>query len=475
MITGDDLIGLGYKPDRWFAEALETINQWKNQGVDMSIDEGSIRYICDRLLPPPQLVPREQPTSYSLNLEANTPDEVRNMGMVIETMDELMKVPTIINGAVMPDACPTGKVGQIPVGGVAVAHMAIHPNMHSADICCSVMATNLGQIDPRHVMDVAMYATHFGYGGRTDDIYSLPFAIEREMAYNSFLRSDETIHKARTQLGTQGDGNHFLFVGKSQNDGDTFLITHHGSRGVGADLFKMGMATAERFRRKISPKTNKISAWIPFDTQEGREYWKALQIVRRWTKLNHEVIHDKIAEIVGSKDPFSFWNEHNFVFRDGDNFVHAKGATPLLDKYVLDGLRSSGVDSQGMPTCREGYRIIPLNMSEPILIVQGEYSETNLGFAPHGAGRNISRSEHKRRSNVSIEEQVKIETEGLDIRFFTGKPDISELPSAYKSAKQVQEQMDKFGLGTVVDKIIPYGSIMAGEQDKPWWLKNKKK
>lgn len=38
-------------------------------------------------------------------------------------MDELMKTPTIVDGAVMPDACPTGGIGQIPVGGVAVTKM----------------------------------------------------------------------------------------------------------------------------------------------------------------------------------------------------------------------------------------------------------------------------------------------------------------------------------------------------------------
>lgn len=31
-----------------------------------------------------------------------------------------------------------------------------------------------------------------------------------------------------------------------------------------------------------------------------------------------------------------YWNEHNFVFRDGDLFFHAKGATPLDDKFMPD-------------------------------------------------------------------------------------------------------------------------------------------
>lgn len=363
----------------------------------------------------------------------------------------------------MPDACPTGKIGQIPVGGVVVAENAIHPNFHSADICCSVMATFLGKVDPKHVMDAAMFATHFGWGGRNDEFYKLPSDLHYKMLTNTFLTDPRTVEKAKTHLGTQGDGNHFLFVGISERTGDTILVTHHGSRGVGSDLFKAGMKEAEKFRAKISPDTDKINAWIPYNTLQGEEYWKALQIVREWTKLNHEVIHNKVASIVKATNDYRFWNEHNFVFKRGTDFFHAKGATPLVDDFV--------------PDSKQGLRLIPLNMAEPILVVSGEDNGNNLGFAPHGAGRNISRSEHKRRaadSGLTMEDLLAVETEGLDIRFFSGKPDLSELPSAYKSASMVQREIEEFGLCGVVDHILPYGSIMAGEQDAPWKKKKNK-
>ena len=60
----------------------------------------------------------------------------------------------------------------------------------------------------------------------------------------------------------------------------------------------------------------------------------------------------------------------------------------------------------------------------------------------------------------------KDETKGLDVRFYTGKIDISELPSAYKNAESVQNQIEKFGLGEIIDRILPYGCIMAGKQEK---------
>ena len=104
-------------------------------------------------------------------------------------------------------------------------------------------------------------------------------------------------------------------------------------------------------------------------------------------------------------------------------------------------------------------------MGQPILIVKGETSATNLGFAPHGAGRNMSRTKHKRirrSTGMSDQEIFDEETLGIDARFFSGGIDISELPSAYKNADQVQQQMETFGLGKVVDRIQPYGCVMAG-------------
>ena len=115
--------------------------------------------------------------------------------------------------------------------------------------------------------------------------------------------------------------------------------------------------------------------------------------------------------------------------------------------------------------------LIPLNMSEPVLIVQGKTNERNLGFAPHGAGRNFSRTQHKKSlAHKTIEEVFEEETKGLDICFFSNEIDISELPTAYKSATNVRAQIEEYGLCEVLDEVMPYGCIMAGDAQKnaPW-------
>ncbi|WP_394343704.1 RtcB family protein [Chryseobacterium aureum] len=262
-------------------------------------------------------------------------------------------------------------------------------------------------------------------------------------------------------MGTQGDGNHFLFVGISKNTGNTMMVTHHGSRAPGAALYDKGMKVANRFRQEISPETLRENAWIPYDTEEGKSYWEALQLIRQWTKENHTSLHDAVLNKLEMEKENRYWNEHNFVFKDGDLFYHAKGATPLDDKFMPD---------------ITGPRLIPLNMAEPVLIVQGKTNERNLGFAPHGAGRNFSRSQHKRSlAHKTTEEIFNEETAGLDIRFYSNEIDISELPSAYKSAKNVRAQIEEYGLCEVLDEVMPYGCIMAGDVQKnaPWKKKKK--
>ncbi len=445
-ITGKTLIELGFTSGKWFPEALAHINDNALEG------EAMLNYL-EQFRNPPMLDLDAETPHFAINIKAENELEAVNVNSVVKSMEVLMKTPTIVDGAIMPDACPTGPSGTIPVGGIVVAKNAIHPGMHSADICCSVMLTDFGKANPKDILDAAHASTHFGPGGRDRTTqFRFPTELLAEFEANWFLNEEQMIQAARAHLGTQGDGNHFLFVGKSKKTGNTMMVTHHGSRGPGARLYKKGMKVAENFRKILSEDTLKQNAWIPFDTDEGQSYWEALQTIRKWTKANHEVIHNAVAEKLHTTIEDRYWNEHNFVFKDGDLFYHAKGATPLDAKFMPD---------------ITGPRLIPLNMAEPILIVEGETTANNLGFAPHGAGRNVSRTQHRKSKTGTVQEIFEEETKGLDIRFFSDEIDITELPSAYKNANTVRNQMDEYGLGTVIDEVMPYGCIMAGD-----WLKN---
>jgi tRNA-splicing ligase RtcB (3'-phosphate/5'-hydroxy nucleic acid ligase) len=262
-------------------------------------------------------------------------------------------------------------------------------------------------------------------------------------------------------MGTQGDGNHFLFVGTLRSTGQPAVVTHHGSRAVGAMLYRRGMQAAQRHTSIVSPKTPSGAAWINAESDEGRAYWDALQIVRLWTKENHLSIHDRIAKEMGNKIADRFWNEHNFVFRKSDGlYYHAKGATPSFKDFS--------------PDC-DGRTLIPMNMSEPIFVARHTNAAVSMGFSPHGAGRNLSRTRYLRDviGERPVEDVFREQTKGLDVRFFTGVPDLSELPAAYKSSRSVAYQIESNELAEIVDWIDPYGSIMAGHMT--WSKKGKRR
>ena len=205
-LNGNNLIDLGFTPAKWFRTALDHINENQLEGAVM------IDYL-EQFKRPPMLPIHDEPVPFVVNIKAENELETGNVEAVINTMKAVMKTPTVVNGAIMPDACPTGGIGTIPVGGVVVAKNAIHPGMHSADICCSVMLSDLGKVAPKEVMDAAFASTHFGPGGRErNDQYRFPTELLAAFENNKILKSKNFIQVARKHLGTQGDGNHFLFL-----------------------------------------------------------------------------------------------------------------------------------------------------------------------------------------------------------------------------------------------------------------------
>jgi tRNA-splicing ligase RtcB len=452
ILSGQDLIDAGLRQGQWFGPALRAANELLERGGNREAALEMVRSF--EPAPALHLHARDAAPFFS-NIDAEGEAEIANLESVSRSMSELMRTPVIRSGAIMPDACPAGPPGTIPVGGV-VASEGIHPGMHSADICCSMAISVFPGVAPLDLLDAIHAVTHFGPGGRQRGAQLRPDAeLLARLEANPLTRDMASI--AIEHFGTQGDGNHFAFVGNLMSTGATALVTHHGSRGLGARLYTKGMKLAERHRRELSPETLTQNAWIPADSADGNTYWEALQLIRDWTKGNHLVIHDQAAAKLGAKVADRFWNEHNFVFRKTDGlFYHGKGATPAFDGWAADATDLT---------------LIPLNMAEPVLIARGRNAAHGLGFSPHGAGRNFSRTQHRRMQAGRTDAEIfAAETVGIDARFFSGVPDISELPSAYKNAAAVRRQIETYDLAEIVDEVIPFGCIMAGdwEANAPW-------
>ena len=487
LLNGDDLLEAGWPAGPGIGLALAKAAEYEARGIT---DRAYVLKLLRRDMPVtvPKIQPREAPAEFSEAIEATCQDDTDNIAKVRRFMRELLHTPVVERGAVMPDACPAGSArATIPVGGVIAARNAILPSAHSADICCSMYATFF-TVDKSitAMMDDLMASTRFGMGGRKEDALVPHAVLDEDVWDNPFLRGLE--RHARIHMADQGDGNHFAYIGRLRIDpafparleesghgelagplrdvGECYvLVTHHGSRGLGAHLYTRGQKAALAHVKRVAEHIPDAAAWLDYTTDEGRDYWDALQYVSRWTRANHESIHARFLEKSGAARLTAFGNEHNFVWKRGDLFLHGKGATPAWK------------DDAGRPLPG----LIPLNMAEPILIVLGRDNTEHLSFAPHGAGRNHSRTaitrpfknEDGEVDQKLLTKSLEETTAGLDVRWFYGTPDISESPIGYKPAAQVKAQIAKFGLADVIAEIQPLGCIMAGDSGPPPWIRRK--
>lgn len=484
-IKARDLLAAGWPESRRLGAALRRARELDAAGLPradllMQLEQEFPKHV-------PLAALRSAPAPLAEAIAAESELEAVNVAACRAHMHELLHVPVVQRGVIMPDACPAGAGrATIPVGGAIEVANALIPGAHSADICCSMFASFFPANHPvGEMMDHLHKATHFGAGGRPRGEQWTSPVLEEPVWDNRFLTGLRS--RAQDFLGTQGDGNHFAYVGRiafteaqraalaaagyteladwieRRDGGFNVLVTHHGSRGLGADVYKRGQAAARKWCDENARDIPDAAAWLPADSPEGLAYWDALQYVGRWTRENHALIHDALLRRLGQRALVQVGNEHNFVWKRGDRFLHGKGATPAWR------------DAEGRPLLG----LIPLNMAREILLVLGADNPDYLSFCPHGAGRNQSRSamlrpykdEEGRVDPARVQQVLGEVTPGLDIRWYGGLPDLSESPLGYKDASQVKAQIDRFGLATVVGEIQPQGCIMAGEAPEPPWMR----
>jgi tRNA-splicing ligase RtcB (3'-phosphate/5'-hydroxy nucleic acid ligase) len=494
QIPRETLLAIGWPEGPVFGELYAALAEFSARGIH---DEAYALKLLARRFPPPspKLTRHDEPVPLTEAIRGETEEENKNIAKVRRQMHELLRTPVIVAGAIMPDACPvSGGEAVIPVGGAIAVRNAIIPSAHSADICCSLYATVFStDWSTGELLDALMASTRFGAGERLPEEIVPDPVTEEDVWENPFLKGLQKY--AIQHIADQGDGNHFAYLGRLTITNDLVcdlrnaghekiaaalagelseniapvsrhvLVTHHGSRGLGAKLYERGQAAAVAETKKIAHDIPDAAAWLDANSSMGQAYWEALGYVGRWTLANHKAIHRRFLENSGGRFITGFGNEHNFVWKKDNIYLHGKGATPAW------------LDQQG----RALLGLIPMNMAEPILLTLGKNNVEYLGFSPHGAGRNRSRSavvrDYRDRSGeldtARIEQEIRDSCSNIEVRWWHGKADLSETPIAYKSAAAVRAQIEEFALATVIAEITPLGSLMAGDAGPQSWLRRR--
>ncbi|MFK8110602.1 MAG: RtcB family protein [Rubripirellula sp.] len=371
-------------------------------------------------------------------------------------MNRACEVPVATRGALMPDA----HVGYgLPIGGVLACENAVIPYAVGVDIGCRMKLSILDA----SVDDLIQKREHFATALEKNTRFGIGSAFERPQEHD-VMDQDWTVtritrtHQDRAwhQLGTSGSGNHFVEFGIvtiTEDDANAFsdaispgsyigLLSHSGSRGPGAAVCSTYSSIA---RGRLPRKYEDLAylAWLEMDSEEGQEYWQAMQLMGRYAAANHDVIHRLVTRALGLSALEVVENFHNFAWQeqhDGKEcIVHRKGATPAAAGQM---------------------GIIPGSMADPAFIVRGLGSPAALSSASHGAGRQMSRRAAKDKYKWNA---VRSDLEKRGVHVISAGAD--EVPGVYKDITEVMNhQLD---LVEPVGRFDPRIVKMCGDGSKP--------
>lgn len=369
-----------------------------------------------------------------------------------EALQQLKNVSTLpfvhAHGVV---AMPDVHVGVgATVGSVIATDSAVIPAAVGVDIGCGINAVrlslkatdlpdNLAPIRHQIERDVPL-----GVGpGGTHKHKNMPkFDPELATRLKQLMVKHPRLenNQAQRQIGTLGSGNHFIEICLDQND-DVWVMLHSGSRGIGNLIGRYFIEKAKRRMESLDivlPDTN--LAYLPDDSDDFKDYVEAVQWAQDYAFENRRVMMDRTIAAMRRhiKTPFQITQEainchHNYVEQE-EHFGQQLWVT-----------------RKGAIRAREGdLGVIPGSMGQRSYIVRGKGNLDSYCSCAHGAGRQFSRTEARKRFTV---EDLKAQTEGVESR--KDKAVLDELPAAYKDIDEVMEnQKDLVEVLHVLKQVV---------------------
>lgn len=338
--------------------------------------------------------------------------------------------------ALMPD----GHNGYgAPIGGILATEGIIVPFFVGVDIGCGMCAvkTSLTEIDTetlKKIMGEIRKTIPVGFNHQKE-IQDKSLLPERDW---DFMGEEAPIinnqyTSALRQIGTLGDGNHFIEIQKG-SDGHIWVMIHSGSRNLGKQVADHYNKIAIELNKKwysAVPEEWEL-AFLPVDSEEGQTYIREMQYCVDFALANRELMMNKIMEILGNMNLISKKEAiisyrleiiniaHNYAKKEKhfghEVWVHRKGAT------------FASSDTIG---------IIPGSQGTKSYIVKGKGNIHSFQSCSHGAGRKMGRKEAERTLNLE-EEQKKLDDQGI-LHEVRGMKDLDEATGAYKDITTVMD------------------------------------
>lgn len=372
-------------------------------------------------------------------------DEVE--ASALTQLKNLARLPFIAgNGvAAMPDV--HAGIGAT-VGSVIATDKAIIPAAVGVDIGCGMNAVRLS-LKASDLPDSLTTIRHqierdvpLGAGGAHQEPRMPAFNTELVSGLQKLADKHPALAKnhAARQLGSLGSGNHFIELCLDENQ-DVWIMLHSGSRGIGNLIGRYFIEKAKkRMEQYFISLPDDDLAYFPDDTDDFNDYVEAVQWAQDYALENRRVMMDAVIAALRRHIPVEFTItqeaincHHNYVTRE-NHFG-----------------RNLWVTRKGAIRARKGdLGIIPGSMGQRSYIVGGKGNVESYCSCSHGAGRQMSRAEARRRFQLS---DLVEQTKGVECR--KDEAVLDEIPGAYKDIDVVMEnQRDLVDVVHVLKQVL---------------------
>lgn len=350
----------------------------------------------------------------------------------IEQLTNISELPFLFKHvAVMPD-CHVGKGAT--VGSVVATKGAVVPACVGVDIGCGMIAVKTKLFKKDLPADLSIIRK-----GIERRIPLSAGGFNNKIAETAQKRIDYLKGKARIDystiaskwefaLGSLGSGNHFIEITLDENE-QVWAFLHSGSRGVGNKIAVGHIAIAQKLMElwKIQLKDHDL-AYLPEGTKEFDDYIQDMNWAQEFAFLNREEMMDRVLTELS----YAFYNENGHQKEMELERINCHHNFTQKENHFGQNV---WLTRKGAIQASEGTRgLIPGSMGTASYIVKGLGNPMSFNSAPHGAGRNFSRTEARKRFTMADLEKA---MEGKEWR----KTDafIDEAPGAYKDIDLVME------------------------------------
>ncbi|MDD2477997.1 MAG: RtcB family protein [Candidatus ainarchaeum sp.] len=277
--------------------------------------------------------------------------------------------------------------------------------------------------------------------------------------------SKTAMTRAQTQVGTLGQGNHFIDIvevtdvfNKSLSKkfglkkSQICIFLHSGSRGLGHQV-------ATDYNKKNRSENKDVISYLQLDSKKGNNYYRSMLACANYAFVNRSVLSKQIEEVfkstlnLGQKLSFQLLcdNSHNLAtlekVNNKEHLVHRKGASRVFLKEDLK--KTSPFKETGFPV------LLPGSMLDySYVLVPDKGVKKTFYSVAHGSGRKLNRIVAKEKMSFEKLEKL-MEKENIILAGRSQNLMREEQPLAYKPSKEVLEIMEKNKLVKKVIRFIP--------------------